>query len=67
MKEIGKSMSLLGKHTSAIDIYDEILMRSENDWEAYHEKGVCCMNLRNYEASYACFEKAMSLFSNEQT
>jgi Bardet-Biedl syndrome 4 protein len=67
MKEIGKSMSLLGKHTMAIDIYDEILSRSENDWEAWHEKGVCCVNLKSYEIAYECFEKALSLCSNEQT
>jgi Bardet-Biedl syndrome 4 protein len=67
MREIGKSMSLLGKHAMAIDIYDEIISRSENDWEAWHEKGTCCMNMKNYDIAYECFEKALSLCNNEQT
>jgi len=32
MKEIGKSLSLLGKYKMAIDIYNEVLLRNEKDW-----------------------------------
>ena len=32
MKEIGKSLSLLGKYKMAIDIYNEVIQRNEKDW-----------------------------------
>lgn len=67
MKEIGKNLLLLGKFKMSIEIYDEILMRDENNWEAFHEKGVCSLNLRDYDMAHACFTKALSINNDETT
>ena len=67
MKEIGKSLSLMGKFSMAIEIYEEIIMRVENDWECFHEKGLCHMNLKDYDTAMACFQQALSIFNNEYT
>jgi Bardet-Biedl syndrome 4 protein len=67
MKEIGKSLLLLGKFKMAIEIFDEILIRQEDDWEAYQEKGVCSMNIKDFEMAHACFNKALELNQNENT
>ncbi len=67
MKEIGKSLSLLGKHQMAIEIYEEILIRIDNDWECLYEKGICHMNLKDYETALMCFQHAQSIQPNEHT
>jgi Bardet-Biedl syndrome 4 protein len=67
MREIGKNLVLVGKFKMAIDIFDEILSRNENDWESFHIKGICNMNLKDYETAMACFNRALDLNTNEQT
>jgi len=67
MKEIGKSLLLIGKFKMSIDIFDEILLKNEDDWEAYHNKGVCNMNLKDFEMALACFNKALEINNNEHT
>lgn len=67
MKEIGKSLMLVGKFQMAIDIYDEILLRAEDDWESFHFKGVCNLNLRDFDMAMACLNKADEINKNEQT
>ena len=67
MKEIGKSLLLLGKFKMSIEIYDEILSKHEDDWESYQEKGICNMNLQDYEMANSCFTKALELNNNEGT
>lgn len=67
LKEIGKSLLLTGKFTMAIDIFDEVLSLLPDDWESFHYKGECSMNLKSYEMSLACFNKALSIYENEKT
>lgn len=50
----------------AIDIYDEILSRKNEDSEAYFQKGICCMNLKDYDMASACFMRANSIRSDER-
>lgn len=50
----------------AIDIFDEIIMRKNEDVESYYQKGVCCMNLKDYETATACFMRANSLRNDER-
>ncbi len=66
LKDIGKSLLLLGKYRMAIDIYDEILSRKNDDSEAYFQKGLCCMNLKDYDMASAIFMKANSIRSDER-
>jgi Bardet-Biedl syndrome 4 protein len=34
---------LLGKHKAAIDVYDEAQRIGVEDWEIWHNKGLCYM------------------------
>jgi len=66
LKDIGKSLVLLGKYRMAIDIYDEILSRKQEDSEAYYQKAICCMNLKEYDTASACFMRANTIRSDER-
>jgi Bardet-Biedl syndrome 4 protein len=47
LKEIARSLYLLGKHKIALDVYDEALKKHPHDWELYHDKGLCHVYLKN--------------------
>jgi Bardet-Biedl syndrome 4 protein len=47
LKEIARSLHLLGKHKVALDVYDEALKKNPHDWELYHDKGLCHVYLKN--------------------
>ncbi len=66
LKDIGKSLLLLGKYKMAIDIYDEILSRKNQDVESFFEKGICYMNMKEYDMANACFMKANQIRSDEK-
>ena len=39
-------------------VYDEAQKISPDDWEIWHNKGLCYMYLRQYDSSIDCFTKA---------
>lgn len=51
----------------AIDIYDEIISRKTDDLESFYQKGICMMNLKDYEIANACFIKANTIRIEERT
>ena len=61
LKQVGRSLYLLARHKAALDVYEEALQISADDWEIWHNKGLCNMYLKEYEASIECFKKANSL------
>merc|ERR1719409_1624296 len=38
LKQVGRSLYLLGKHRGAIDVYDEAWKVAPDDWEIWHNK-----------------------------
>ena len=48
MKQVGRSLFLLGKHREAIEVFEEAGSLGTDDWEIYHNKGLCRMYLKEY-------------------
>ena len=46
LKQVGHSLSLLGKHTIALDLYEEASRLDAGDWEVYHDRGLCHLYLK---------------------
>lgn len=46
LKQIGHSLHLMGKHQVALEVYDEALRKSPEDWELFHNKGLCYVYLK---------------------
>ena len=61
------SRYLLGKHKAAIDVYDEAQRIGVNDWEVWHNKGLCYMHLKMYDKSIDCFTNANELQRHDVT
>jgi Bardet-Biedl syndrome 4 protein len=58
LKQLGRSLFLTGKHRSAIDTYERALGISPEDWEVWHNKGLCHLNRIELEESSDCFRSA---------
>eukprot|EP00357_Protocruzia_adherens_P018472 CAMPEP_0115007542 /NCGR_PEP_ID=MMETSP0216-20121206/21264_1 /TAXON_ID=223996 /ORGANISM="Protocruzia adherens, Strain Boccale" /LENGTH=425 /DNA_ID=CAMNT_0002374549 /DNA_START=39 /DNA_END=1316 /DNA_ORIENTATION=- len=67
LKQVGRSLYLLGKHRPAIEVYNEAQKLNEDDWEIWHNKGLCLMNLRDYEESADCFRQANLIQKHDVT
>jgi len=67
LKQVGRSLYLLGKHKAAIDIYEEAKGFSEEDWEVSHNMGLCWLYLKNYEKAEECFIKANVIQRHDST
>ncbi|XP_067829541.1 Bardet-Biedl syndrome 4 protein [Heptranchias perlo] len=49
LKQVARSLFLLGKHKAAIEVYSEAAKLNGKDWEISHNLGVCFMYLKNFE------------------
>lgn len=58
LKQVGRSLYLLGKHRQAIDVYEEALKLVKEDWEIWHNKGLCNLYLKQYDGAVECFKQA---------
>jgi len=67
LKQVGRSLYLLARHNAALDVYDEALRINENDWEIWHNKGLCNMYLKQYDTSADCFKRANSIQRHDMT
>jgi len=67
LKQVGRSLYLLGKHKQATEVYDEALRIGIDDWEIHHNKGLCCLYLKNYKGAIECFIHANSIQRHDST
>ena len=67
LKQVGRSLYLLGKHRSAIDVYAEAKKLAKEDWEIWHNEGLCYMYLKEYERAIDAFNQANSIQRHDST
>lgn len=49
LKQVGRSLYLLGRHNIAIDVYNEAQKSDGQDWELLHDKGLCYLCLKQLD------------------
>jgi Bardet-Biedl syndrome 4 protein len=67
LKQVGRSLYLLGRHKTALGIFDEAEELASEDREIWHSKGMCYMYLKNHEQAVDCFNTANSISRHEDT
>lgn len=67
LKQVGRSLYLLGKHKTALDVFEEAEQISSEDKDIWYNKGMCYLYLKQYENSINCFETSNSIQRNENT
>lgn len=67
LKQVGRSLYLSGKHKQAIDVYEEAQRIGIDDWEVWHNKGLCHLYLKNYAKAIDDFKQANSIQRHDST
>lgn len=67
LKQVGRSLYLVGRHKTAADIYEEAKKISPNDWEAHYGAGLCHAFAKDAERAIANFCKANIIQRHECT
>ena len=58
---------MLGRHKTAIEVLDECLKMSKDDWEVYFYRGLSCKFLRQYDEAIENFMKSNEVQVHENT
>ena len=48
-------------------MYEEAQLVLKDDWEIYHQKGLCCVHLKQLDKAIFCFRKANELQPHDST
>uniref|UniRef100_A0A7R9VKW0 Uncharacterized protein n=1 Tax=Chlamydomonas euryale TaxID=1486919 RepID=A0A7R9VKW0_9CHLO len=67
LKQVARSLYLLGKHRAAIDAYEEAAKIGAPDWEIMHNKGMCLMYLKQYDGAIESFRAASDIQPHDST
>ena len=67
LKQVARSLYLLGKHRAAVDVYEETQKLGFDDWEIWHNKGLCYMYLKSYSEALVCLERANDVQRHDAT
>jgi len=61
IKQVAKSLALLGRYRTAIDAYKEALTHTTNDWEIFHNLGLCYLHLNELSEAKQYFLQALQI------
>lgn len=67
LKQVAKSLFLLGKHREALEVYEEAQAIGSDDWEIYHNMGVCHMYLKEYNKAAEMLQMANAMDRHDNT
>ncbi|XP_006167338.1 Bardet-Biedl syndrome 4 protein isoform X2 [Tupaia chinensis] len=67
LKQVARSLFLLGKHKAAAEVYDEAAKLNERDWEICHNMGVCYIYLKQFNKAQDQLHHALQLHRHDLT
>uniref|UniRef100_A0A7S1X3Q1 Bardet-Biedl syndrome 4 n=1 Tax=Tetraselmis chuii TaxID=63592 RepID=A0A7S1X3Q1_9CHLO len=68
LRQVARSLYLLGKHKAAIEVYEEARrVGGVEDWETMHNKGLCFMYMKAYDRALEAFQAANEIQKHDAT
>lgn len=67
VKQVGKSLMLLGKYKAALDVFSAALKKDTKDVDIMYHKGLCYASLNSPLEAIDCFEKVAALSPHEKS
>ncbi|XP_053128193.1 Bardet-Biedl syndrome 4 protein isoform X2 [Hemicordylus capensis] len=67
LKQVARSLFLLGKHKAAIEVYNDAAKLNQKDWEICHNLGVCYMYLKHFNKAKDQLNTALQLNRHDLT
>ncbi|XP_053451903.1 Bardet-Biedl syndrome 4 protein isoform X3 [Nycticebus coucang] len=67
LKQVARSLFLLGKHKAATEVYNEAAKLNQKDWEICHNLGVCYIYLKQFNKAQDQLHSALHLNRHDLT
>ncbi|KAI4874308.1 hypothetical protein NFI96_001222 [Prochilodus magdalenae] len=67
LKQVARSLFLLGKHKAAIEVYNEAARLNQKDWEINHNLGVCYIYTKDFKSAEEQLTLALQLNKHDMT
>ncbi|KAL0967902.1 hypothetical protein UPYG_G00259430 [Umbra pygmaea] len=67
VKQVARSLFLLGKHKAAIEAYNEAAQLNDKDWEVSHNLGVCYIYTNDFKSAKEQLNIALGLSKHDLT
>ncbi|XP_058521413.1 Bardet-Biedl syndrome 4 protein isoform X2 [Ochotona princeps] len=67
LKQVARSLFLVGRHKAAAEVYNEAAKLNQKDWEICHNLGVCYMYLKQFSKAQEQLHSALQLHRHELT
>ncbi|XP_035884116.1 Bardet-Biedl syndrome 4 protein isoform X5 [Phyllostomus discolor] len=67
LKQVARSLFLLGKHKAATEVYNEAAKLNQKDWEICHNLGVCYIYLKQFNKARDQLHHALHLNRHDLT
>lgn len=67
LKQVARSLYLLGRYEAAIEIYEKAQEIDYDDWEIWHNKGLCFEKLLKYEECVESYQSANTVQQHDST
>ncbi|KAL1782323.1 Bardet-Biedl syndrome 4 protein [Sigmodon hispidus] len=67
LKQVARSLFLLGKHKAATEVYNEAAKLNQKDWEICHNLGVCYTYLKQFNKAQEQLHSALQLNKHDLT
>ncbi|XP_054989915.1 Bardet-Biedl syndrome 4 protein isoform X1 [Sorex araneus] len=67
LKQVARSLFLLGKHKAATEVYNEAAKLNQKDWEICHNLGVCYIYLKQFNKAKDQLHNALHLNKHDLT
>ncbi|CAB4013157.1 Bardet-Biedl syndrome 4 [Paramuricea clavata] len=61
LKQVARSLFLLARHKAALEVYLEATKLNPQNWEIFHNQGICYMYLKDYENAAVSLKSAIQL------
>uniref|UniRef100_A0A8C3AUM6 Bardet-Biedl syndrome 4 n=1 Tax=Cyclopterus lumpus TaxID=8103 RepID=A0A8C3AUM6_CYCLU len=67
LKQVARSLFLLGKHKAAIEFYHEAARLNEKDWEISHNLGLCYFFIKDFQRAEEHLNIALRINKHDKT
>ncbi|CAN8016348.1 unnamed protein product [Ixodes persulcatus] len=67
LKQVARSLYLLGRHKAAADIYEECVRQGSKDWASHCGRQMCYVKLNNYEKAKEHLYEALQQSPRDET
>ncbi|XP_068597902.1 Bardet-Biedl syndrome 4 protein [Brachionichthys hirsutus] len=67
LKQVARSLFLLGKHKAAIEYYNEASRLDEKDWEISHNLGLCYFFIKDFKNAEEHLNTALQINKHDKT